>query len=428
MHRRWSAFLLALWVTLCLGVPFLLISVAGRALPIDVLTCARFTLAATALFAGAAVRGGLGLAGAQVWRLVRDQPVEVVLVGLCSAALPTVLIAEGERHVSTGLSSMLVATTPVWIAVMGRLLLPDERLRLPQVGCLAVAVGGMAVLTAKGLSAQSPQWAALPLAAAASYAAGNILVRRRLRHAAPLTLTCAQMVVAAAVSLPFAATDLRAVQWQPGPWLAVVVLGVVCSGLGWLAVTSLVQRVDGVRASLVSFAAPVVSVLLGAVVLTERLSLVQLMAAGVVLAAIGVFGVVSGRPAGPTSGGTHHSGDRDPRVSLRRRRPRLRAAQAHRRADGPRATGQRRCPVPGPPAHAEPGPADPDDRTRLGRTGAARLRGDRSRASRTATPAVATGRPGDHRSQQVLRAPGLPASTADLAGTRRDPPAAAGLP
>jgi drug/metabolite transporter (DMT)-like permease/DNA-binding PadR family transcriptional regulator len=230
---------------------------------------------------------------------MRAKPVEVLGVGLCSAVLPSVLITLGEHHVQTGITSLLLASTPIWIAVGSHVLLPAERLRLRQAACLTVALCGTALLTVGGRTGGSTLWSILPLAAAVSYASGNLLVRSRLRQIDALTLTCAQMAVATIVSSPFAATHIANTQWRPGPWLAGLVLGVICSGLGWLANTVLVQRVTAVRASLVSFAAPVVSVLLGTMALEEHLSPLQLAAAGAVLAAVIAFGVLSRSPVRP---------------------------------------------------------------------------------------------------------------------------------
>lgn len=295
MSRSLSTVLLAAWVTLTLGVPFLLIAVAGRVLPVDVLTCVRFALGCGTLLVVAAVRRGLREAVGEARALVGARPWEVLGVGVCSAALPSVLLAAAERHVLSGTASLLLASTPVWIALGAALVLPGERLAAQQAVCLAVAFCGTALLATGGHSGGG--WAALPLAAAVSYAAGSLLVRRRLRGVDPVALTCSQMAVATVLSAPFALAHAGDVRWQAGPWLAVGALGVVCSGLGWAANTVLVQRVSAVRASLVSFAAPVVSVALGAAVLGERLAARQVAAAGLVLGAVAAFGLRGRRPS-----------------------------------------------------------------------------------------------------------------------------------
>ncbi|MES9539273.1 EamA family transporter [Actinomadura sp. NPDC000600] len=296
MSGRWWNGLLGGWVALTLGVPFLLIAIAGRALPADVLACARFGLAGLTLLAVMAARGGGPAAVAALSRLARHRPVDLLLVGLCGAAVPSVLITVGEHHVETGLSSLLLASTPIWIAAGGHVLLPAERLRAAQTTCLAVALGGTALLTTGGHASGRSLWPLLPLAAAVSYACANLAVRSRLRTEDALTLTCAQMTVAAIVTAPFAAVHVPDIAWSPAAWAATAALGVVCSGFGWLANTVLVQRVSAVRASLVSFAAPVVSIALGAVVLEERLSPLQLAAAGIVLTAVAAFGAMSRTP------------------------------------------------------------------------------------------------------------------------------------
>jgi len=279
-----------MWVTLTLGVPFLLISMAGSGLPTAVVTCLRFGLAFSTLVAVTTARAGFTHAVKGAGALVKERPIEVVGVGVCSAALPSALITIGEHHVQTGLSSLLLSSTPLWIALGSHVLLPSERLRPHQAACLVPALFGTALLAwGDGWSGNAMRWCTLPLLAAVSYAAGNLLIRSRLRGADALTLTSVQMGVATAVSAPFAAAHAGSIRWQAGPWLAVAILGVVCSGLGWLANTVLMQRVSAVRASLVSFAAPVVAVLLGAIVLHECLSLLQLTAAAVVFAAVATF-------------------------------------------------------------------------------------------------------------------------------------------
>ncbi|MBW8486683.1 EamA family transporter [Actinomadura parmotrematis] len=287
--------LLGLWVSLTLGVPFLLISVAGRALPPASLTCARFALAAVTVLAVGTLRGGARATLAGAARLLRGRPLETAAVALCSAALPSLLIAAGERHVPTGLTSLLLATTPMWIAVGAIPLAPAERLGRARWACLAAAFAGTALMSAGGGGAT--WWALLPAAAAVSYAAGGLIVRFRLRDADATALTCAQMAVAALATAPFALPGLAGAARTPGPWAAVLALGVVCSGLGWLANTVLVQRAGAVQASLVSFAAPVVAVLLGTVVLGERLAPVQAGAAAVVVAAVAAFAAPRRAPA-----------------------------------------------------------------------------------------------------------------------------------
>lgn len=295
MSRRWRSGALGVWVTLSLGVPFLLISEAGSGLPASVVTCVRFGLAFSTLAAITVSRRGLAGAVNGAGALVKHRPVEVIGVGVSSAALPSALITVGEHHVQTGLSSLLLSSTPLWIALGSHVLLPSERLGLRQAACLLPAAGGTALLAVGGsqTGGGALPWSTLLLLAAVSYAAGNLLVRLRLRQADALTLTCVQMGVATVVAAPFAAAHAGSIRWEAGPWLAVAILGVVCSGLGWLANTVLLQRVTAVHASLVSFAAPVVAVLLGAIVLQERLSPLRLAAAGTVLASIATFGLLT---------------------------------------------------------------------------------------------------------------------------------------
>ena len=81
------------------------------------LVALRVTLAALALAAVLALSGGGALAAA--WALLRRRTAAAFLLALTASALPFTLITSGQRHVPAGTTGVLIATVPLWTAVLG---------------------------------------------------------------------------------------------------------------------------------------------------------------------------------------------------------------------------------------------------------------------------------------------------------------------
>ena len=284
---------LGIVATVALGVPFLLIEVGQRSFSTPMMASTRVALAA--LFLGLLTVLGPRRARSDLRRLLVARPLAASLVALTAAALPNLLIGAGERHVPTGATAVLLALTPVWIAVGSVFVDHREPVRMRQWSALVGAVAGVALVC--GASAPSDDWGwyALPLGASLSYAVAALVVRHRLASFHPLAVTTCEMVVATVLLAP---TLLAA----PGPTvvghgplapaiLAVAVAGIGCSGLGWMANTALTQRAGAVRASVVSYTAVVVSVALGVTVLSEPLTVRT--AAGTAVLVLSVWGFLS---------------------------------------------------------------------------------------------------------------------------------------
>ncbi len=270
-------------------MPFLLVAVAQRAMPTSVMACARFVLASATLLVLAGFRRRPLAALADTIAMLRRQPVQLIAVALTLAVVPNLLIGAGERHVATGVSSVLVATTPLWIAVGARFGSARDAVGPRQGLALAGAFTGSALLTQAAVPRDHLAWAVLPLLAAFSYAFGNLAVRRWFQQVDALALTLGEMALAALLTGPLALGRVRDVELAATPWAAAGALGVFCSGIGWVTAMRLVQRAGPTRASLPSFSSTVVAVVLGAVVLGERVSAREAVGAAVVVISIAAF-------------------------------------------------------------------------------------------------------------------------------------------
>jgi drug/metabolite transporter (DMT)-like permease len=159
--------------TISLGVPFLLIEVAQRSFSTTAMAASRVMLAALTL-------GLLMLWSRRARRdaheFLTTRPLTATFVALTAALAPNVMIGAGEHHVSTGATAVILALTPVWIAIGTTFLGVGERVEVRQAAALVAAVVGVGLVC----SAAAPQgawgWYVLPLLASISYAISALVV------------------------------------------------------------------------------------------------------------------------------------------------------------------------------------------------------------------------------------------------------------
>lgn len=259
-RRAWALFLLvsAVW-----GIPYLLIRVAVVEMSPIVLVFFRVALAAIVLvpiaFATGAFRG------------LRPRIGWVAVSALVQMLVPFLLISYGEQHIASSRAGVLIASEPLLIALLAPWLDARERVRGLRMVGLLIGLVGVAVVV--GLQLGGDRLALfgglLLLLAAACYAVGMMLIRLRLNDVSRLGTSSLIMVITAGLLAIPALTQLPAHLPSSKALAAVVVLAIVCTAVGFLAMFALVQEAGAGRAAIVTYVNPAVAVALGALVLGE---------------------------------------------------------------------------------------------------------------------------------------------------------------
>lgn len=218
----------------------------------------------------------------------------VLLGGLCYAGEALSYFWALQRAPAT-LVAVLLYLYPVMVVALSRLLHGVSV--SPTAGaCLAVAVLGSA-LAVGPVTGAARAGGLLAVAAAAVYAVYIVLAAEPVRTAGPLPATAVVMSAAAVVLILATAVTMPAGPGTLRGWLALGALAGVCTvaaaGL-FLAGLSLLGPAD---ASTVSTLEPVVSAVLAATLLGDRLTPLQLFGAALVLAAIIALARTAARPA-----------------------------------------------------------------------------------------------------------------------------------
>jgi drug/metabolite transporter (DMT)-like permease len=246
------------------------------------------------------IRAASGFAALAAYMLVTRRPllgdgwkrriIPYAVLAVTSGVIPWTLIALGEQSISSGLASILNATTPLWAAVLVTWLIPRDRpSALNYVGVLIGLVGVVILVlpdvTAKGFGA-SVAGAVVVLLASISYAISALYQRMKLRGFSVYEVSVGQLGLTALLAIPVAAPSLPSWHLALPSTAAVIALGVGGSGLAYLLYYYINNTLGPVRATGVTILVPMTAVLWGVVLLGETLSLPIVVGMVVILAGI----------------------------------------------------------------------------------------------------------------------------------------------
>lgn len=252
------------------GWSFFLIKVSVRGMTPPTMACLRCGLGAVAL---------LVLCRSKGWQLPRDRETwqHFWVMGLMYSALPFSLLGWGEQRTTSALAAVCQADTPLFAALFSVWILRDRLRRVHVIG-LVVGLVGVAVCAGLGggdVAHSSKIGAVAEVASGASYGFAFCYARRYLRHVQPVVAATGQVVAGAVLAAPFAVgTSLRAgFHLTPTRLAAIVVLGVVGTGLAYAINYASIADLGATKASLVTYLIPIVAVAVGIVILGEPFQL-----------------------------------------------------------------------------------------------------------------------------------------------------------
>jgi drug/metabolite transporter (DMT)-like permease len=291
------------WIVVCLiwSTVWLFIKLGVTDVPPFAFASVRLLVALTILVPVAAWRRSPERLTREDWRLI-------AITGTMLFTGNYALLYWGAQHISSGLLAVLQSITPACALVAAQRILPDERVTIRNGVGLAVGFLGVAVIFADELQLSGGRSAAACLAVAGSaFLVGwaYVLVRARGSHLAKPTLMTGQIAAGlgplALLSLAADGPPLAA-HWTPPAIAAVLYLAIAGSVIAFWLNYWLMARIGATRMLLTSILEPLLAVILGAVVLDERLT--GRIAIGGALVLASVVLVMSRRAATPLAADT----------------------------------------------------------------------------------------------------------------------------
>jgi drug/metabolite transporter (DMT)-like permease len=189
--------------------------------------------------------------------------------------VPFTLLAWGEERITSALTAVLNASTPLFTAVIAAYFLNDRLKRIQVAGLLLgfVGVGVAAGFGAGDLGHSSVLGSLAAVVAGLFYGIAFVYMRRNLTGIEPTIAAAGQLVMATVLLLPFAvATSATSgLHLTVRRVLAIGALGIFGTGAAYILNYRIIGDVGATRASIVTYIIPVVAVAVGVVVLSEPL-------------------------------------------------------------------------------------------------------------------------------------------------------------
>jgi drug/metabolite transporter (DMT)-like permease len=215
-----------------------------------------------------------------------------LMLGLGNAAVPYVLIAFAELHLTASMAGILNATTPLFAAVVVAIW-SHERITPRVILGIALGITGVAVLVGWN---PGPLTGIVLLAVVAmllsslSYAMTTVYAKRSLHGVSSLRAAMGQQIGAVVLLAPFTAGAAAAGAGEGTPSfkvvLAVLALGLLCTSFAYLLYFHLIAAVGPVNTASTTFLIPVFSILWSAIFLDETIRPVMLLGLAIILCSV----------------------------------------------------------------------------------------------------------------------------------------------
>lgn len=271
------------------GASFLLIKIALEGMSPVLLAGWRVALAA--LFLGVLAVVETRRNRQRIWR--PDQWRKFLVLAIFNAAIPYILIAMGEQHITSGLAAIFNSVTPLFSFVFGYMVGGRrENLGLGGILGLIVGIGGVVVLVGGGGQGDIGGELAV-IVASASYAIAGTYARSAFEGQPILVPALGQNLTAALLLLPLGLVAFRPDRLPPyGPILAVLGLGLAGTGLAYVLYYWLIAKVGSTRTLTVTYLLPVTALVYGAIFLGEPTTWRELLGLALILTGVaGISGV-----------------------------------------------------------------------------------------------------------------------------------------
>jgi drug/metabolite transporter (DMT)-like permease len=247
-------------------MPYLFIKIAVDEISPSLMAWSRLALAAAVLLPVAWKLGALrGLR--ERWRIL-------TVFAAVEMAVPWPLLGFGEIHVSSSLAAILVATVPLFVALLATRFDHSERPTATRFIGMLIGLGGVVALVGIDIGGKGDELlgALAILVVAFLYAIGPMIVKRRLSDVDPLGPVAASLGIAALLVTPFALVSLPDSTPSADTFASIAVLGLLCSALAFLLFFRLIAEIGPGRATVITYINPVVALALGVVVLDESVT------------------------------------------------------------------------------------------------------------------------------------------------------------
>lgn len=211
---------------------------------------------------------------------------KLAVIGAINSAVPFLLFAWAAQQAPAGVGAIANAMTVLFAALVG-LLFFGERMSARQIMAVLIGFAGVVVLASSRIEGVSIGWAVIAGASASFlYGLGVHLVRRHLSGLPAAALAAATLGTSALLLLPFAIAYWPAGAIPVEAWGSAALLGVLCTGIAYVAYYRLVARIGANRTAVVTYLVPLFGVAWAWLLLDEALTIPMAIAGLLILGSV----------------------------------------------------------------------------------------------------------------------------------------------
>jgi drug/metabolite transporter (DMT)-like permease len=252
-------------VSVLWGIPYLLIKIAVDAdIPPAYVAWVRVVLGAIILLALSRRKGLL--------ESIRGRTKWLAAFALTEIVIPFPLIAVGERHVDSSVAAILIASAPLFVALLASRFDATERVGGWRLAGLFIGLAGVTMFVGIDFAGRRDELlgALAILISAFFYAVGPMILKRHLSDLDPRTSMGVSLMLAAMMLTPLAAMQpVRSVPSMEAIG-ALLGLGVLCTAAAFVAYGILVAEAGAGRALIITYINPVIAIGVGMAIRGER--------------------------------------------------------------------------------------------------------------------------------------------------------------
>lgn len=285
--RTFGDWILLLFLVLVWGSSFVSIKYIVEYIPPMWIAAMRLTIAAIlmGLFA--------------FWRNIRlpntkKEWIACAAMGALGTAMPFMLINYATQFLPSSIAGLMMATVPIQVMLLSLVFLPEEKATLLRVMGLAAGFLGVTavILGNNNQEAAAVAFSLLPfilLIIATSGYASNSLISRRVLEMPAMTKSLGVLIFAAITA------SICALIFEPvpntanmGAWAGVIYLALLPTWATTIALYVLLDRTSAAFVTLSNYFIPAASIIFGAVLFQEQLSILQFVGFGIILLGVGI--------------------------------------------------------------------------------------------------------------------------------------------
>ena len=199
----------------------------------------------------------------------------ILLYSIIELVGPWYFLSSGERHVSSGLAGLLIATVPFWSTLIASFLGDKSVWQSHRI--IGMVIGFIGVVLVVGLESlrgdNSVSAIVMILLAALGYAIAPIMIRRKAPTLNGLAINSVAMLITAIIYIPVGVIQFPDTMPNAKSIWSLIILGIFPTAIAFVIFFKLIVEIGPTRSSMVTYINTAVAVILGIIVLSEPLTL-----------------------------------------------------------------------------------------------------------------------------------------------------------